>query len=1685
MKIKTKTPIVILIIALSQVLLWAANVDIQILQQTDRFVHLKATFSEPEWVKENQSVVATYPQAVFTVDENGNQLPVLVKFLNMAAEHDLPLTIVTVSAQRQKVEQYLHFANPPEFKDQKVNNWAEVKFLGRMGEYPLFALRIFPVRVSADHRTVQTLKSIEIKIGQYNQNLINTSLLKNRGRKTHLTDLLKSMVINSNQTLFPVEKNKLTITAASPNSTASALARWQTILQNEIIYKLSVTEEGIYHVSYDDLLKAGFPLNKIDPQRLHLYNKGKEIPVFIKGEHDHQFNEEDYLEFWGQSNERTFQKQFPELYSDPFSDENVYWLVYKANRGERLLQESGGISTSGDQLVISPFAFRDTLHVEKNRVSHKFGHSPELVNRPAYEIDGFYFDGGVSAPGGVGYDFVIPHPAEYGAEVVVKAMFRGKSFYDSQTNPLLGHKVTLKLRGKGNVAHLVGVVNPEDGWRDQSSWVITNADSAVKIDQSALNDGLNRLEVDMFQTGVTDIVVLNWFEVSYLRKYQAYNNFLKFHVDRDFFDGRYVKLGDRIQFNIDGFDKKDIEVYKIGISKITNVDIKPVKDEETKQFSYGISFQDEVVDPSTKYVALTSDQKKSVAKIEAFRPWKQEEAQLSLLERSNQADFLIITHDIFKADCEKLKELKTQQGFKPEIVTVRDIYDQFNYGIKSPLAIKQFIRYAYKNWDQETPLEYVLLVGDASFNYRSNDDLVPTIFYNTVKFGSAESDYQYALLEGDDYLPEVIVARLPVNSTYELQNYLDKLEHFPEDPTGRWTNQTLFIAGYDGTKEYLTNKPVFRTQNLRLIQHKIPQSLFADQINSIENKARQPDPHFGSNQDVINAFNRGLSFINFVGHGGGAIWADAGLMGLDDVDRLENGYKLPFISSLTCFTSSFANSGRYSLGEKLLLSEQKGAIAFLGASGVGWIYNDFAIAWSLPDYLWNGQWTFGQAIDLMKMFYLASPFYYTEEGRFYTFGYGSVSYSQVCQYNLLGDPSLKMPFPKNKLTIKVEPENALPGDSVKLKLTQLPQLSDVVLQVLDAQNYIVFEQEYSQVNGPLKIGFRLPDDLSAQLLRIKAFATNHSQSASGFAKLSVNQPLIKRVETEPAQLQINQNVVFKVIVKTDKPIKQVRIKNIYDEISYENYNFDVVLGRLNDSVFVSQPFSGFKSGGKKIFDVELTTEDNEVILEHWNKLSVIDPRPDLLIKPNSLGWGGISNLMLTFTVENNSPNKIENIKIACFDDVISQNKPFAIQQISIDEQKEKQVAAPLPENLQYSAYHQVKVIVDYDSLLEEKDEQNNSLTANLFQNYLVVTPETGTSLDGQTHQKIQILPDWTIDIQPQATTKPFLLNFNVQNVASIISKTNQQDLKFVKNLNQKDTLGIELNFVSEDKNPKIPATFSVHLDSLNRNYSPDKISLYRFDQTLNAWILIPSQWRGNELKTTVTCSGIYAPFFTTDDNEPILEISVNGRPLIENMLVPHNPTLGILLQDVNGVNIKQSLQLKIDDNYIIKDGQLLDKSVTLPDSGSNVKNVQLVFTPELSPGKHELYLKTADVNGNIAQKTLTFTVAEGFDLIVYGNYPNPFKDQTIISYYIESNGEIDKLSVKIYATSGRLIRSKMLDLDPTVLDDNLLEPNYHELVWDGTDDDGNPVANGVYFAIIKGSYKGKTVKKILKMAKLK
>jgi len=204
------------------------------------------------------------------------------------------------------------------------------------------------------------------------------------------------------------------------------------------------------------------------------------------------------------------------------------------------------------------------------------------------------------------------------------------------------------------------------------------------------------------------------------------------------------------------------------------------------------------------------------------------------------------------------------------------------------------------------------------------------------------------------------------------------------------------------------------------------------------------------------------------------------------------------------------------------------------------------------------------------------------------------------------------------------------------------------------------------------------------------------------------------------------------------------------------------------------------------------------------------------------------------------------------------------------------------------------------------------------------------------------------------------------------------------------------------------------------------------------------------------------------------------------MLLVRKPLISLLLQDENGVNFTNSLNVRIDDISLILDGKpQVQHEVSIPDSLQNARAIAITANPSLEAGTHTLTIEVADVNGNLAKTGSQFMVTGDFFLEVHGNYPNPFSDETIISYTVTSDNDMDDFSIKIYTQSGRLIRKGMLPWDDSIENDNIYSNNYHELVWDGTDDDGDQVANGVYFMVISGKFKGKTVKETLKIARLR
>jgi len=133
---------------------------------------------------------------------------------------------------------------------------------------------------------------------------------------------------------------------------------------------------------------------------------------------------------------------------------------------------------------------------------------------------------------------------------------------------------------------------------------------------------------------------------------------------------------------------------------------------------------------------------------------------------------------------------------------------------------------------------------------------------------------------------------------------------------------------------------------------------------------------------------------------------------------------------------------------------------------------------------------------------------------------------------------------------------------------------------------------------------------------------------------------------------------------------------------------------------------------------------------------------------------------------------------------------------------------------------------------------------------------------------------------------------------------------------------------------------------------------------------------------------------------------------------------------------------------------------------------------QLSPGWHTIYVEAQDIKGNYSGGSLNFYVLstglEDLDLMVqdsfalYQNHPNPFSEQTTISYQLPVRS---KVSLVVYNITGQVVK---------ILIDEVKEPGYYKVVWDGRDSAGQKVGDGVYFCrFYGGSFKA--IKKVIKI----
>lgn len=657
-------------------------------------------------------------------------------------------------------------------------------------------------------------------------------------------------------------------TSASQAAPAAVIAPQESV--NTL--NIAIPADGFYRLGYDDLAAAGFDPAALDPATLQLWHHGEEIALSIVGGEDGRFDPGDSVLFYATTIPAGTTAAL-------YTTQDVYQLTAGVVPGRRM-----------DTRLVPPepapdaFSFLDQRHAAPDTFY--------WVTMPRDAGDERWFWDGRLAPDTAGIAAARAYTLTLGAPT-----------------PNGDATLTARLQGVTTGAHrtqlqLNGTVVGDVAWSGRRPYTAT-----VTVAQSLLRTGANRVDVHTLAAGTeVDQILVDGFSLAYRARYVADDDYLAFAAPD----------ADRVHFTLTGFTRPDVPLYDITDPHA------PVVLDAVTWFETGATWTAEFTDdvtPATRYVALPDAHVLSPAAVTRDSPtdWR---------TPGHGADYLLITHRELYTATLRLAAHRQSQGLRVATVMVDDLYDEFNHGVFHPGAIRDFLAYAYANWQPPAPA-YVLLVGDAYQDYRNilaqaPRNFVPSQIIQTDGFGETSSDTWFAAVDGDDVLPDLMLGRLPVKSGAQLDDVIDKLIAY--DGLGAdaaWQQRVLLVADDD--------EDAFTQLSARLATH-VP-AHFTTQRIDVASLAAQGDP-----VDALHrAMDAGAALLNYAGHGEyyrWGTWQGTPLLHIDDVATLQNGAALPVVTMANCL-SGFFTSPVDSLGEALLTHADGGAIAVWAPTDAG------------------------------------------------------------------------------------------------------------------------------------------------------------------------------------------------------------------------------------------------------------------------------------------------------------------------------------------------------------------------------------------------------------------------------------------------------------------------------------------------------------------------------------------------------------------------------------------------------------------------------------------------------------------------------------------------------------------------------------------------------------------------------
>ncbi len=726
---------------------------------------------------------------------------------------------------------------------------------------------------------------------------------------------------------------------------------------NQRIFKVEVDTTGFYRLDYTTLQRANFPVDAVDPRNIHMRVGDEEIAIWVLGEEDGRFDPEDAIIFYG------------EKVNSRYTDINVYWLWADDTRGRRM--ETENVSPNPAHPLADHFPSR--LHLEENHVY--------LSDVPREEgADHWYwvyFSVGRPTSRPIReFTFDAPGVMREGTATLIPNLQGTSSYFSIDPD----HHVRFYINDTA-----IG----EAYWDGVSVW-----SEPITFDASLLKEEHNVLRVEAVgDTGAReDVGYINWFDITYPRRFRPHHHRLAFTLSAT---GPH-------RVHVSGFTQ--FPVYFFDVTEPNRPRRLTARVQDAGDGTYVLEASLSPTRPS-RYWTGTPRGLCSPLRVYEDTPshWR---------SPTNGADYIIIAHRETWNAASQLAAYRAGQGYRVALVDVQDVYDEFNGGVLSAEAIRDFLAYTYYHWQRPAPV-YVLLMGDGTYDFKNFEGtntptLIPPLLRMVDPFlGETATDNRYVTLSGDDPLPDMLIGRMPVNNETEAHIMVEKTITYETNlPPGDWIRHIVFIA------DNADQAGDFAVLSDRVANELVPEHYQVEKIYLGKNYTNIMEARAA----IKAAYDRGAFLFNYVGHATIPWWAAEVLFSTQTVPLLENGTRMPVMLPMTCLEGYFHAAGFSALGETVVRAAGRGAVASWSPSGLGVAHGH--------DFMHRGFYRalFHEDIRTLGATAIAGKvaLYEGDTGGFF--------HDLLDTYNVFGDPALRLA----SYTTDIKVENKTPSSAFRL-----------------------------------------------------------------------------------------------------------------------------------------------------------------------------------------------------------------------------------------------------------------------------------------------------------------------------------------------------------------------------------------------------------------------------------------------------------------------------------------------------------------------------------------------------------------------------------------------------------------------------------------------------------------------------